>query len=104
MSIHAEISIICLPAENGTSLGKHVAAAFDAISHVDGINATLTALGTQIVAQDLGTILRAVSASHTAAKSAGAERIISSIRIDERTDKNQTLEDKIESVKKRIGH
>ena len=84
-------------------MARHVAAAFDAISRVDGIHATLTALGTQIVARDLGSIFAAVSASHAAAKSAGAERIISTIRIDDRTDKAQT-QDKIESVRKRIVH
>lgn len=104
MAVHAEISIVCLPAENGTSMAKYVAAAFEAISQVDGVEATLTALGTQIVGRDLASILAAVSTSHSAAKSAGAERVISTVRIDDRADKNQTLHDKVESVRKRIQH
>jgi uncharacterized protein YqgV (UPF0045/DUF77 family) len=38
-------------------------------------------------------------AAHDSAKSAGAKRTISTIRIDERLDKPNTLEEKVQSVK-----
>jgi uncharacterized protein YqgV (UPF0045/DUF77 family) len=47
-------------------------------------------------------VLQAVDAAHLAAKSAGARRVISTVKIDERLDKSQTLQDKIRSVKRKL--
>lgn len=100
--VHAEISVIPVSGRGSTSMRKEVAAAFDAISRTEGVRATLTALGTQVEAADLDAVLRAVKAAHDATKSAGAARVISTVRIDERLDKDQTLDDKIESVKREL--
>ena len=85
-----------------TNMSKEVAAAFDAIRRTRNIKANLTPLGTQIEARDLGGILQAVKAAHQAAKSAGAQRVISTVRIDERLDKTQTLEAKVRSVRRKL--
>lgn len=100
MAVHAEISVI--PVTGSTSMSKEVAAAFDAIRKTEGVKATLTALGTQIEARDIDAVLSAIKAAHRATKKAGAARIISSIRIDERLDKDQTLQDKVRSVKRKL--
>jgi len=102
MSTHAEISVIPISSEAGTSMSKQVAAAYEAIRGVDGIRATLTPLGTQIEAESLDRVVQALTAAHAAVRKSGAERIISTIRIDERFDKNQSLEDKVESVKRAL--
>ena len=102
MTVHAEISIVPISKGQDTSMSKEVAAAFDAIRKIKNVKATLTALGTQIEAKDLGSVLLAVEAAHRAAKSAGTRRIISTVRIDERLDKDQTLQDKIRSVKQKL--
>lgn len=102
MTVHAEISIVPLAGGRDTSMSKEVAAAFDAIRKTRNIKANLTALGTQIEARDLGSILHAVKAAHRAARSAGAKRVMSTVRIDERLDKTQTLEDKVRSVKRKL--
>jgi uncharacterized protein YqgV (UPF0045/DUF77 family) len=47
-------------------------------------------------------VLQAVKAAHRAARAAGAKRVISTVRIDERLDKTQTLEDKVRSVKRKL--
>lgn len=83
-------------------MSKEVAAAFDAIREVKNLKTKLTALGTQVEAKDLGSVLQAVEAAHKAAKSAGAKRVISTVRIDERLDKAQTLQDKVRSVKRKL--
>ncbi len=83
-------------------MSKGVAAAFDAIRKIKGLKANLTALGTQVETKNLGSVLQAVEAAHQAAKSAGAKRVISTVRIDERLDKTHTLQDKIKSVKRRL--
>jgi uncharacterized protein (TIGR00106 family) len=84
-------------------MGKEVALAFDAIKKTKGVRATLTALGTQMEAEDISAALAAVKAAHAAVKKAGAARVISSVRIDERLDKDQSLEAKVRSVKKRLA-
>ena len=102
MTVHAEISIVPIAGGRDTSMSKEVAAAFDAIRKIKNIKANLTALGTQVEARDLGSVLLAVEAAHQAAKSAGAKRIISAVRIDERLDKTQTLHDKVKSVRRKL--
>jgi uncharacterized protein (TIGR00106 family) len=103
MAVHAEISVIPISKKGGTSMSMQVAVAFDAIRKTRGVKAKLTALGTQIEADDIGPVLRAIDAAHAAVKKAGAARIISSIRIDERLDKDQTLADKVRSVRKELA-
>jgi|SRR5687768_15635642 uncharacterized protein (TIGR00106 family) len=102
MTVHAEISIVPISGSRDTSMSKEVAAAFDAIRKTKNLKANLTALGTQVEARDLGVVLQAVRAAHRAARAAGAKRVISTIRIDERTDKSQTLEDKVSSVRRKL--
>lgn len=100
MAVHAEISVI--PITGSSSMSKHVAAAFDVISKTAGIKAMLTPLGTQMEAKDIDSVLNAIRAAHSAVQEAGAARIISSVRIDQRLDKDQTLEDKVRSVNDRL--
>lgn len=101
MTVHAEISIVPITGRE-TSMSKEVAAAFDAIRKTRNLKANLTALGTQVETRDLEGVLQAVKVAHQAAKSAGARRVISTIRIDERLDKTQTLQDKVKSVKRKL--
>jgi uncharacterized protein (TIGR00106 family) len=102
-TIHAEISI--LPVGKGsTSISKEVAAAFDAIRKTKDIKTTkLTAMGTQIEANNMKAILNSIEAAHQAVRSTGAKRIISSIRIAERLDASRTLEDEVKSVTEKLS-
>jgi uncharacterized protein (TIGR00106 family) len=102
MTVHAEISIVPIAGGSDTSMSKEVAAAFDAIRKIKSLKANLTALGTQIEGKDLSSVLQAVKAAHQGAKSAGAKRVISTVRIDERLDKTQTLQDKVKSVRRKL--
>jgi uncharacterized protein (TIGR00106 family) len=102
-TVHAEISIIPITNKQDTSMSKEVAAAFEAISKIEDIKATLTPLGTQIESKDLNNILKAIRVAHAAAKSSGVQRIISNVRIDERLDKDQTLKDKVNSVYEKLN-
>jgi uncharacterized protein (TIGR00106 family) len=101
-TIHAEISILPVGTGN-TSISKEVAAAFDAIRNTKDIKTTkLTAMGTQIEANNIKVILNSIEAAHQAVKSTGAKRIISSIRIAERLDASRTLEDEVKSVTEKL--
>ena len=102
-TLHAEISIVPV-GTSSTSISKEVAAAFDAIRKTEGIKTSkLTAMGTQIDANNMRAVLNAIDAAHQAVKSAGAKRLISTIRIAERIDASKTLEDEVESVNKKIA-
>ena len=97
-TLHAEISIVPI-GTGSTGISKEVAAAFDAIRKTKDIKTTkLTAMGTQVEANDMRAILNAIEAAHQAVKLTGAKRIISSIRIAERIDASKTLEDEVGSV------
>ncbi len=101
-TFHDEISIIPV-GTSSTSISKEVSAAFEAISTTKDIkNTKLTAMGTQIEANNMRAILNAIDAAHQAVKSTGAKRIISNIRIVERLDASRTLEDEVRSVTEKM--
>ena len=102
-SFTAEISIIPITTTNGdTSMSKEIALVYNAISQIQGLKTILTAMGTQIESNNLENILEAIKVSHITLRNIGIKRIMSSIRIDERLGKNNTLERKIHSVKDKI--
>ena len=101
-TLHAEISIVPI-GTGSTGISKEVAAAFDSIRKTKDIKTTkLTAMGTQVEANDMRAILNAIEAAHQAVKLTGAKRIISSIRIAERLDASKTLEDEVGSVTEKL--
>jgi uncharacterized protein (TIGR00106 family) len=102
-TLHVEISIIPI-GTSSTSISKEVAAAFDAIRKTKDIKTTkLTAMGTQIEANNMRAVLNAIDAAHQAVKSSDAKRLISTIRIAERIGASKTLEDEVESVNEKFG-
>lgn len=101
-TVNAEISIEPIGTSN-TSMGKEIAAAYDAIRNTRNLKVTLTPMSTQIESYNLDDIFQAIRAAHNSAKSAGAKRIISTIRIDERLDKPNSLDEKVQSVNAKIS-
>jgi uncharacterized protein (TIGR00106 family) len=108
--IHAEISVIPIGSSTGitttttTSMSKEIAAAFDAIRKIEGIEfCSLTPMGTLIESHNIANILEAIKVAHQAIKYLGAKRIISIIHIDERLDEPKSMEDKLESVKEKLS-
>jgi uncharacterized protein (TIGR00106 family) len=100
----AEISIIPIgknysPNTMQTSISKEIAIAFDAIQK---IKVTLTAMGTVLEADNIKDILKSIDIAHQALKDIGIKRIFSTIRIDERLDKSETLDERVNSVKKKL--
>jgi uncharacterized protein (TIGR00106 family) len=101
-TVNAEISIVPIGTSN-TSIGKEIAAAYDAIRNIKNLKkVTLTPMSTQVESESLDDIFQAIHAAHDSAKSVGAKRVISTIRIDERLDKPNTLDEKVESVKAKV--
>lgn len=104
-TIHAEISVIPIgiSSQTTTSMSKEIATAFDAIQKIKGLKTMLTPMGTQIESNNFANILQAIEVAHQVVRTAGAKRIMSTIRIDERLDKSISLEEKVESVMEKIG-
>ena len=98
--ITAELTIIPI-GTSGTSLSKYVAAAVSALDS-DGIKYELTGMGTLLESDDLEKIFTAIKTAHEAVFNTGAERVATSIKIDERRDENRTIKDKVSSVTQRL--
>jgi uncharacterized protein (TIGR00106 family) len=102
-TVNAEISITPIGTSD-TSIGKEIAAAYNAIRNMTNLKkVTLTPMSTQIESNNLDDIFQAIHAAHNSAKSVGAKRVISTIRIDERLDKPNTLDGKVHSVETKIS-
>lgn len=104
----AEISITPLGKhysnnELPTSIRNEIAIAIDAIKKVNGINVKVTGMSTQLEADSIQDILKAIEYAHQSLKDKGILRIISSIRIDERFDKSETLEERVNSVQEKLS-
>jgi uncharacterized protein (TIGR00106 family) len=100
--ITAEISVLPVGIRSGTSMSKEIALAFDAISGIKDLKATLTPHGTQIQSNNMVDILNAINIAHEAVKSSGIQRVISIVHIDERLDKEQNLDQKVDSVMNKL--
>lgn len=103
----AEISIVPLGKrysgdELPTSIRNELAIAINAIKRVKGIKVMVTGMSTQMEANSIQDILKAVEYAHQSLKDKGVSRIISSIRIDERLDKSESLEERVNSVQEKL--
>jgi len=102
-TVNVEISIMPVGTSN-TSMGKEIAAAYNAIRNITNLKkVTLTPMSTQIESDNLDDIFQAIHAAHNSVKSSGVKRLISTIRIDERLDKPNTLEDKVQSIETKVA-
>jgi uncharacterized protein (TIGR00106 family) len=105
----AEISVIPIGKVDSndnnlqTSLSREIAFAFDALKKLKEVKVILTAMGTEIEADNIQDILTSIEITHKAMRDLGVQRIISTIRIDERLDRSETLEDRVSSVKEKLA-
>ena len=93
----AEISIVPLGAIS-PSVSEYVIVAVKVLEQEKGLKYELTAMGT-IIEGELDNILAVARKMHQAVLNKGAMRVITTIKIDERRDKMQTMKDKVASVK-----
>ncbi len=97
-----EVSII--PLGTGTpSVSQYIAQAVRVLKGEEDIKYELTAMGT-IIEGDLERLLSLVKKMHEAVFDAGVSRVVTTIKIDERRDKPSSMNSKIESVKRKLGH
>jgi uncharacterized protein (TIGR00106 family) len=98
----ALMEITVIPLGTGTSMSKYVAKAVWALESVPEIDYELTSMGT-IVLGRMDRLLEAAQKMHQAVLDAGAKRIETTIRIDDRQDKPVNLTSKLAALKKELG-
>lgn len=90
------VDLTVVPIGVGVSLSKYVAACEDVLKQT-GLKTTLHPNGTAIEGE-WDAVMAAVKACHERVHSMGAPRIHTDLKIGTRTDREQSLEDKIDSV------
>jgi len=97
----AEFSIVPL-GTGSTSLSSYVAACEKELrEHGEGLKYELTAMGT-IIEGDLDSILALIRRLHEVPFKQGAQRVSTSIKIDDRRDKTGSITQKIKSVQDKL--
>ncbi|WP_433634798.1 MTH1187 family thiamine-binding protein [Halomicrococcus sp. NG-SE-24] len=96
MTVIARFEVI--PVHEG-SLSQDIAQAIEALDDFD-ISYEMTATDTVIEANDVNEVFDAVKAAHDAVE---GDRIISSLEVDEQGERNQHVEDRVESVASVLG-
>ena len=96
------IADVCVvPIGVGVSVSEYVAAC-ERIFRDAGLDPQLHAYGTNIEGE-WDVVMNAIKRCHEQIHGMGAPRISTSIRIGTRTDREQTMRDKIESVTSKLG-
>lgn len=103
LRVIADLSVVPL-GHASTSTISFVADAYQAMKAVKGLRCELTPMGTVLEAEHLDIIFEAVRLAHEALVARGIQRIQSSLRIDDRRDKPRSMGDKVEAVRRALGH
>jgi len=94
--IIAQLSIA--PLGKGTSVSNYVKIVIETLKN-EQVKFQTNAMSTVIEIQDLAALFHVVQKAHLAVAAAGAERIITELKIDDRKDKKATMKSKINSLK-----
>ncbi|MBL3527425.1 MAG: MTH1187 family thiamine-binding protein [gamma proteobacterium endosymbiont of Lamellibrachia anaximandri] len=100
MSVLLEFSMF--PTDRGESVSTEVSRIIRMIRE-SGINYRLTAMGTIIETGDIREALDLVEQAYRVLETQGCKRIYSSLKFDIRIGKDNRLEQKIRSVREKIG-
>ncbi|AIQ39042.1 MTH1187 family thiamine-binding protein [Paenibacillus sp. FSL R7-0297] len=95
-----EVTVIPI-GTGSTSLSSYVADMQRVLQTVEGITYELTSMGT-IIEGPVARILSAVEALHESPFTSGAQRVSTSLKIDDRRDKSSTSRSKLESVERKL--
>jgi uncharacterized protein (TIGR00106 family) len=94
------VDLCVIPLGVGLSLSSYVAACERVLSDA-GLKAALHANGTNIEGE-WDAVFAAIKRCHEVVHEMGAPRITATLRVGTRTDRPQTMEDKIRSVESRL--
>jgi len=94
------VEFCIIPLGVGVSLSEYIAACEQVLQEA-GLKVELHANGTNIEG-DWDVVMEAVKQCHRRVHEMGAPRISTNLRVGTRTDRGQTLSDKIQSVQEKI--
>ena len=97
--IIAEITVVPIGTKTA-SVSKYVAGVVSELEKL-GLNPELTAMGTIFEVEDLTLVLNAFTVVHESVFEQGAVRVVTTLRIDERRDKEGSIKQKLQSVAKK---
>ncbi len=98
MKVHADLCVI--PIGTGVSVGDYIAECQRVLEEA-GLEHRMHAYGTNIEG-DWDDVMAAVKRCHERVHAMGAPRISSSLKLGTRTDREQSLQDKIDSVQSKL--
>ena len=96
-----EISIVPL-GTNTPSVSRYVASCVDILIGRGDIRYELTAMGTIIECENMETLMRIAQEMHARVFSRGVQRVVTTIKIDDRRDKPLSIEGKVKSVRQNM--
>ena len=94
--IIAQLSIA--PVGKEVSVSKYVKLVLETLKK-EQVEFETTAMSTVIETEDLSTLFDVVEKAHNAVLAAGAERVITELKIDDRRDKDATITSKLNALK-----
>ena len=95
------VDLCVVPIGIGTSVSREVAECQKVLESY-GLNHVMHAYGTNIEG-DWDTVFKAIRACHERIHAMGAPRISTTIKLGTRTDREQTMAEKIESVEQKLA-
>lgn len=98
MNVHADLCLI--PIGVGISVGEYIAEC-QRVLRESGLEHRLHAYGTNIEG-DWDEVMAAIKRCHERVHAMGSPRISTSLKLGTRTDRSQTLQDKIDSVESKL--
>ena len=94
------VDLCIVPIGVGVSLSTYIAACEKVLAEA-GLKTALHSYGTNIEGE-WDAVFAAIRRCHEVVHAMGAPRITTTIKLGTRTDRNQTMEDKVESVKAKL--
>ena len=98
----AIVAVSIAPLGEGASVGRYVAAALEVVRAQERVRHRLDPMFTTLEGE-LPEILELVQRMQEAVFAAGAERVSTVLKIDERRDKTVRMEDKVRVVEDELG-
>ena len=96
-----EISIIPI-GTSSTSISDYVAQSEKVLDNYPNLNYNINGMATEIQSDNIDDIFNAAKEMHLAQIKMGAKRVQTSIKVDDRRDKESSIPEKVSSVKSKI--
>lgn len=99
----AVVEVAILPVGTpSSSLSEYVAGCVSVLREAEGVSYQLTPMST-IIEGELNQVLEVIRRMHELPFNKGAARVLTTIRIDDRRDKELTMAGKVAAVEARLG-